>query len=166
MHPTHEILNWIHIIAGGAMLLLGLVLIVMPGKGMLRHKQVGRAFVAMTTIVVLTAVIVISFFRLHTIFVGHCRSECLFLLFRCAGLFPKTSGYGAADRLGWGRDCGAGGSGIAGLRNLGDQQYRGQSFGGTFRSIRCFFCSCWPFRISGISGGRLTGTRCGGGIII
>ncbi|MEM1000706.1 MAG: hypothetical protein AAGN35_26870 [Bacteroidota bacterium] len=63
MHPVHEALTWIHIISGGSMLLLGMVLIVLPGKGMLRHKQAGRAFAVSTALVVLTALLVIAFFR-------------------------------------------------------------------------------------------------------
>jgi hypothetical protein len=111
MHPTHEILNWIHIIAGGIMLLLGLVLIVMPGKGMLRHKQVGRAFVAMTTIVVLTAVIVISFFR-FTPFLLAIAVLSAYFCFTGVRVFSRK-------RPGMARPIDWVGAGIAGLSGLG-----------------------------------------------
>lgn len=63
MNPAYEYLKWIHVIAGGAMLLLGVILILLPGKGMLRHKQFGRAFAISTTIVVFSAMAIMVFYR-------------------------------------------------------------------------------------------------------
>ncbi|MEZ4773194.1 MAG: hypothetical protein R3D00_08425 [Bacteroidia bacterium] len=65
MEIFHTVLMVIHILAGAFCLLGGAYLIIAPGKGNARHKQLGRLFTWCMATIVATAFIMIGFFRFN-----------------------------------------------------------------------------------------------------
>lgn len=59
----HALFTYFHILSGTLMLLVGGYLLFAPGKGNRRHKQLGKVFALSTSGVVLSAVLIMVFFR-------------------------------------------------------------------------------------------------------